>query len=119
MVSFSQEQNMKGEETMSTQIIAETYPTPECNLTPKEIEQFIEELEAYHEQFVPAFRRPEQARWSQVYLRGLLGDSPRKTIERIALDLGVNVRNLHFIGQSQWEKGPVVAIHQRLVAPDD
>lgn len=101
---------------MSTQIITETRPAPECNLTPKEVEQFVEELEAYHEQFVPAFRRPEQAGWSKVYLRGLLGDSPRKTIERIALDLGVNVRNLqHFIGQSQWEKEPVVAIHQRLV----
>jgi len=46
----------------------------------------------------------------------LLGDSPRKTIERIALDLDVKVRNLqHFIGQSQWEKEPIVAIHQRLV----
>lgn len=101
---------------MSTQIIAETRPAPECNLTVKEVEQFVEELQAYHEQFVPAFRRPEQAGWSKVYLRGLLGDSPRKTIERIALDLGVNVRNLqHFIGQSQWEKEPVVAIHQGLV----
>jgi SRSO17 transposase len=101
---------------MSTQIIAETCPAPECDLSPSEVEQFVEELAAYHEQFIPAFRRPEQARWSKVYLRGLLGDSPRKTIERIALDLGVNVRNLqHFVGQSQWEKEPVVAIHQRLV----
>jgi len=72
---------------MSTQIIAETCPAPECNLSPKDVEQFVEELRAYHEQFAPAFRRPEQARWSEVYLRGLLGDSPRKTVERIALDL--------------------------------
>ena len=101
---------------MSTQIIAEIGPAPECDLSPNEVEQFVEELVTYHEQFVPAFRRPEQARWSQVYVRGLLGDSPRKTTERIALDLGVNVRNLqHFVGQSQWEKEPVVAIHQRLV----
>lgn len=101
---------------MSTQIIAEIRPAPECDLSPNEVEQFVEELATYHKQFVPAFRRPEQARWSQVYLRGLLGDSPRKTTERIALDLGVNVRNLqHFVGQSQWKKEPVVAIHQRLV----
>jgi len=101
---------------MSTQIIAETCPAPECNLSPKDVEQFIEELRAYHEQFTPAFRRPEQGRWSEVYLRGLLGDSPRKTMERIALDLGVNVRDLqYFIGQSQWEQEPVVAIHQWLV----
>jgi len=101
---------------MSTRIIAETCPAPECNLSPKDVEQFVEELWAYHEQFTPAFRRPEQARWSEVYLRGLLGDSPRKTMERIALDLGVNVRDLqYFIGQSQWGQEPVVAIHQWLV----
>jgi SRSO17 transposase len=101
---------------MSTQIIAETCPAPECNLSSKDVEQFIEELENYHEQFTPAFCRPEQVGWSGVYLRGLLGDSPRKTVERIALDLGVNVRDLqHFIGQSQWNQEPVVAIHQRLV----
>jgi SRSO17 transposase len=101
---------------MSTQIIAETCPTPECNLSSKDVEQFVEELKNYHEQFAPAFRRPEQVGWSEVYLRGLLGDSPRKTVERIALDLCVNVRDLqHCIGQSQWNQGPIVAIHQRLV----
>lgn len=102
---------------MSTQIIAETCPAPECNLSPRDVEQFVEELEAYHELFVAAFRRPEQAMWSEVYLRGLLGDSPRKTAERIALDLGENVRDLqHFIGQSRWKTEPVLAIHQRLIA---
>jgi SRSO17 transposase len=101
---------------MSIQIIAETCPAPECNLSSKDVEQFFDELETYHEQFTPAFRRPEQVRWSEIYLRGLLGDSPRKTAERIALELGVNVRDLqHFIGQSQWAPEPVVAIHQRLV----
>lgn len=101
---------------MSTQIITETHPEPECDLSPKEVEQLLEELETYHEMFIPAFRRPEQARWSKVYLSGLLGDAPRKTIERIALDLDVNVRTLqHFIGQSQWQNEPVTAIHQRLV----
>jgi SRSO17 transposase len=101
---------------MSTQIIAETWPTPECKLSSKDIEQLIDELERYHEQFTAAYRRPEQVRWSRVYLRGLLGDSPRKTTERIALDQGVNVRDLqHFIGQSRWDQEPVVAIHQRLV----
>jgi SRSO17 transposase len=78
--------------------------------------QFVEELKEYREQFVPAFRRPEQARWSEVYVRGWLGDSPRKTIERIALDWDVNVRDLQrFNGQSRWDREPLVAIHQRLV----
>jgi SRSO17 transposase len=101
---------------MPTSIITEICSEPKCNLSPKDIEQFVEELTDYHEQFAPAFRRPEQAEWSKVYLEGLLGDSPRKTIERIALSLGVNVRSLqHFIGQSCWDKEPIVGIHQRLV----
>jgi SRSO17 transposase len=101
---------------MSAQIIAETCPAPECNLSPKDVEQFVEELETYHRFFVPAFRRPEQSGWSEVYLQGLLGDVPRKTAERIALDLGENVRDLqYFVGQSPWETSPVLAVHQRLV----
>jgi len=55
--------------------------------------------------------------WSKVYLRGLLGESTRKNIERIALELDEKVRSLqHFIGQSPWKAEPVIEIHQRLIA---
>ncbi len=66
---------------MSTQIIAETWPTPECNLSSKDIEQLADELQGYHEQFIASFHCLDQVRWSKVYLRSLLGDSPRKTAE--------------------------------------
>ena len=47
---------------------------------------------------------------------GLLGETSRKNIERIALELGENVRSMqHFMGQSPWEAEPVIAIHQRKV----
>ena len=49
-------------------------------------------------------------------MQGLLGDAPRKNIERMALELGENVRSMqHYIGQSPWEAEPVIAVHQRLV----
>jgi SRSO17 transposase len=81
------------------------------------VEGLIAKLKTYHIFFEPAFRRPEQAAWSEVYLQGLLGDTPRKSVEPIALSLGVNVRDLqHFIGQSHWPTEPGVTIHQRLVA---
>ncbi len=49
-------------------------------------------------------------------MQGLLGDVPRKNIERMALELGENVRSMqHYIGQSPWEAEPVIAVHQRLV----
>jgi SRSO17 transposase len=86
-------------------------------LLPGDVENFVEELAAYYREFASAFRRPEQVAWGEIYLQGLLGDLPRKTTERIALDLGCNVRDLqHFLGQSPWALEPVTARHQQLVA---
>lgn len=95
----------------------ETCPAPECNLSEKDVEQFVEELDRYAKLFEPAFRRREQWTWGQVYLQGLLGDAPRKTAERIALELGENVRDLqHYVGQSPWQPELAVVIHQGLIA---
>ena len=95
----------------------ETCAAPECNLSEKDVEQFVEELDCYARLFEPAFRRREQWRWGQVYLKGLLGDTQRKTAERMALELGENVRDLqHYVGQSPWQKEPAVVIHQGLIA---
>ena len=97
--------------------VVETCPAPECNLSEQDVEQIVVELDRYVELFEPAFGRQEQWRWSQVYLKGLLGPSERKNIERMALKLGYKVRTMqHFVGQSPWEKEPVVLIHQRVVA---
>ena len=96
--------------------ICETCPAPECNLSESDVEQFVEEFEIYVALLAPGFRRREQFEWGEIYLNGLLGDTPRKTSERMALDLNANVRDLqHFIGQSPWQKEPVLVIHQRLI----
>jgi len=101
---------------MPSGIVTETCPAPKCNLADQDIHCFMNEMGAYVEMFEPAFRRPEQLEWSKNYLLGLLGDASRKNVERIALELGENVRSMqHFIGQSPWEQEPVIAIHQRLV----
>jgi SRSO17 transposase len=82
-------------------------------LSDKDVGQFVDELDKYVKRFEPAFGRREQWQWSGVYVQGLLGDSPRKTVERMALDLGQNVRDMqHFVGQTE----PAVVIHQGLVA---
>ena len=95
----------------------ETCPGPECNLSSKDVEQFVEEMDSYVELFEPAFGRREQWRWSGLYVQGLLGDTQRKTAERMALELGQNVRDMQdFVGQSPWQKAPAVMIHQGLVA---
>jgi SRSO17 transposase len=95
----------------------ETCPGPECNLSEPDIEQFVAEFDRYVQLFEPGFGRREQWQWSREYLKGLLGQSQRKTVERMALELGQNVRTMqHFVGQSPWRKEPVVVIHQGLVA---
>jgi len=95
----------------------ETCPAPACNLSNKDIEEFEEELKSYVRQFEATFRRREQWQWSRVYLQGLLGNTQRKTVERMALEMGENVRDMqHFLGQSRWQTEPGVVIHQGLVA---
>lgn len=98
-------------------IVPAPTPPPVCNLAPRDVAQFVDALAAFHTHFVPAFRRPEQATAAKTYLHGLLGTQVRKTVERIALTQGVNVRDLqHFIGQSQWPIEPVIARQQHLIA---
>jgi len=102
---------------MPVEIVTETSPAPECNLSKKDIERFSEALTKYMKRFEPAFQRVEQVKRSQAYLHGLLGNATRKNVEQMALGLGENVRSLqYFVGQSRWAEEPVLAVHQRLVA---
>jgi SRSO17 transposase len=101
---------------MRTTIVTEKYPAPKFNLTTKEVAQCEAELAEYMKQFGPAFNRVEQFQQSQVYVKGLLSELPRKTTERIALEFGANVRDLqHFVGQSPWGIEPLVDIYQGMV----
>lgn len=100
---------------MPMTIVTDSCPAPKFNLTQRDVEQCVPELDAYLKLFEAAFGRVEQFRQSQVYVKGLLSDVVRKTAERIGLEFGENVRDLqHFVGQSPWEIEPTVAIHQRL-----
>ncbi len=97
-------------------IVLDTCPVPECNLTPRDVAGLLDQLAAYHAHLVPAFARSEPACWAETYLRGLLSSCERKSIEPMALHLGMPIRPLqHFIGQSTWSIEPVVAQHQLLV----
>jgi hypothetical protein len=111
MVSFSYNRPVgRRLKTMPTEIVAETCPAPECNLTPRAVKQFVKELKIYHAQFKAAFRRPEQFKRAAVYLKDLLSDTPRKTIEPIALALGETVRTL------QHKRGATLISVDRLTA---
>jgi SRSO17 transposase len=73
-------------------------------------------LDSYLERFKASLGRREPYAQFGVYVKGLLSDVTRKTIEGIALGLGENVRDLqHFVGQSAWAREPRVRLHQQLV----
>lgn len=94
----------------------ETCPAPECNLSKQDVKLFLNELKKYMKLFKPAFLRVEQIEKSLTYMNGLLGNTTRKNVEQMALDMREKVRSLqYFVGQSQWQTEPVVAIHQGLV----
>ena len=101
---------------MPTEIVTDICPPPEWNLTEEDIQQMVDELERYYQEFKPAFERRDQAAHGWVYLKGLLSDLPRKVTERIALRFGVNVRSLqHFMGQSTWRCEELLKRHQAQV----
>ncbi len=96
--------------------LVETSLAPEYNLSREDVERFLDELTHYMELFKPAFRRVEQLKRSQTYVRGLLGNATRKNVEQMALEANEKVRSLqYFVGQSRWTEAPVLAVHQRLV----
>ncbi len=101
---------------MPTTIVSDRYPAPHFNLTAGDIEQCNPELERYLEQFKPGFGRREQYKQFKVYMKGLLSEVMRKTVEGMALALGENVRDLqHFAGQSPWATEGLVRLHQQQV----
>jgi SRSO17 transposase len=103
-------------EGQACRIHIETCPAPECNLSTKDVKLILNETKKYMKLFKSAFVRVEQIQKSLTYLHGLLGNSTRKNVEQMALGLGQNVRSLqYYVGQSQWETEPVIAIHQGLI----
>jgi SRSO17 transposase len=94
----------------------ETCPAPECNLSKQDVKLFLNELKKYMKLFKPAFLRGEQIEKSMTYMNGLLGNTTRKNVEQMALDMREKVRSLqYFVGQSQWQTEPVIVIHQGLI----
>jgi len=94
----------------------ETCAAPECNLSKKDVKLFLNELKKYMKLFKSAFQRMEQIKKSLTYMNGLLGNTARKNVEQMALGMKEKVRSLqYFVGQSQWETEPVLAIHQGLI----
>ncbi|MER6714724.1 IS701 family transposase [Streptomyces sp. NPDC000877] len=71
-----------------------------------------EDLEAFTAELFDGFFRVDQRRWGQVYVRGLLLDGPRKSVEPMAARLGEDGNRqalAHFVTSSPWNPAHVRA----------
>jgi SRSO17 transposase len=81
-------------------------------VTPEEIAAVRVELEAFAEEVFEPFARKDQRRWGQVYLRGLLTDGKRKSVEPMAARLGGDGNRqalANFITTSPWDPAHIRA----------
>ena len=94
--------------------------TPVMELRPQDVENLVEELQAYHAIYSPLFQRREQRDWSAAYLRGLLLAIPRKSIEPMMLALkGADPNAIRamqqFVGDGAWSDDAILKRHWREV----
>lgn len=75
----------------------------------KELQSCRSRLEAFLAELLEPLGRLERRRWGNAYVRGLLLDGERKSIEPMAARLpDGNVQAMQqFVGQSPWDHGPV------------
>ena len=69
----------------------------------RELERLDKSLEGFLAKLTAGLGRSERRRWAGVYVRGLLLDGERKSIEPMASRLGESDQDLqHFVSQSPW-----------------
>ena len=93
--------------------------TPELN------PDVLDRLVVYAANFRDDFNRPRQAQWCGVYLRGLIQDGDRKSVEpmaaRVPLPEGLDVADpdqalQQFLGQSTWDERAVLGRYRATMA---
>lgn len=82
----------------------------------QELRQCRAAFEQFCERYQPFFHDKRQRAHLRPYLLGLLGLLERKSVEPIALEQGVSVKQLqHFIGEAPWDDRPLLVEHRRHV----
>lgn len=97
--------------------------TPVMDLTPRDLEDLVEGLRAYHALYSPLFQRREQREQAAKDLRGLLLELPRKSIEPLVLALeGAKphaVRAMQqFSSEGSWDDTALLHRHWQEVERD-
>ncbi|MCY4519484.1 MAG: IS701 family transposase [Caldilineaceae bacterium] len=94
---------------------------PDVSVSRADIASVRGRLRSYQARYAPLFGRRELRGHARTYLRGLLSDEPRKSVERMVLRLhgadanAVRTQQL-FLRQARWDDAPILAAHRELVA---
>src|SRR5689334_25448449 len=75
----------------------------------RDLEKLHDRLEQFLEETTACMGRSERRRWAGYYVRGLLLDGERKSVEPLAQRLRADVQGLQqFLGQSPWPAGELL-----------
>ena len=94
---------------------------PDVSVSRADIASVRGRLRSYQARYAPFFGRRELRGHARAYLRGLLSDEPRKSVERMVLRLrgadanAVRTQQL-FLRKARWDDAPILAAHRELVA---
>lgn len=96
------------------------YPVPKFDLKVRDIEEFTNELEGFHEQFHDCFLRSESRENFLKYMSGQFSELERKSIEPIALNVkGGKVRAMQrFVTDAPWDDDKIMVKYRFMVNTD-
>ena len=97
-----------------------TFSIPKFAVEKKEVEDFIDELKGFHEEFYDCFSRSESRENFFRYTSGQLSKLERKSIEPIALNVqGGNVRSMQkFVSDVVWDESKILRKYHHMVNED-
>ena len=98
----------------------ETFSVPKFTVEKKEVEDFVNELKGFHEEFNDCFSRSESRENFFRYTAGQLSKLERKSIEPIALNIqGGDVRSMQrFVSDVVWNEDKLLRKFHNIVNED-
>jgi len=98
----------------------EVFSIPQFDLTPRDVDGFLDELQAFHDQFRACFARSEPREHFFNYLVGQFSKLERKSIEPMALHVeGGNIRGMQrFLSDDVWDEDAMSQTYRRRVADE-
>ena len=98
----------------------ELFTIPTFDLTPHDVDGFLDELRLFHDQFRHCFLRSEPRDHFFQYMVGQFSELERKSIEPMALNvIGGNVRGMQrFISDDIWKEDDMRETYHGLVAQE-